>query len=148
MVSQNKLVTAGDQPQPVETDEAQNATHVMRRLAEDLARERLAQLPQSLQALSPETMRQLMHELQVHQIELEMQNDELRRVQLELEASRARYFDLYDLAPVGYLTVGESGLILEANLSAATLLGVSRSELVKRPLNRFIIKAQQDIYYL
>ncbi len=147
MVSQNKLVTPGDQPQPVETDEAQNATHVMRRRAEDLARERLAQLPQSLQALSPEAMRQLMHELQVHQIELEMQNDELRRVQLELEASRARYFDLYDLAPVGYLTVGESGLILEANLSAATLLGVSRSELVKRPFNRFIIKAQQDIYY-
>ena len=120
---------------------------MLHRRAEDLARERLAQLPQNLPALSPEAMRQLMHELQVHQIELEMQNDELRRVQLELEASRSRYFDLYDLAPVGYLTVGESGLILEANLSAATLLGVSRSKLVKRALHRFIAKAQQDIYY-
>jgi PAS domain S-box-containing protein len=76
-----------------------------------------------------------------------MQNDELRRVQRELEASHARYFDLYDLAPIGYLTVDESGLILEANLSAATLLGVSRSELVKRPITRFIVKAQQDVYY-
>ena len=83
----------------------------------------------------------------MHQIELEMQNDELRRVQLELEVSRARYFDLYDLAPVGYITVSEDGLILEANLTAATLLGVSRSALVKRPINRFIVKAQQDIYY-
>jgi PAS domain S-box-containing protein len=129
------------------SDEALSAAHVMRRRAEDLARKRLAQLPQNLQALSPEAMQQLTHELQVHQIELEMQNDELRRVQLELEASRSLYFDLYDLAPVGYLTVSASGLILEANLSAATLLGVSRSELVKRPISRFIVKAQQDIYY-
>ncbi len=52
----------------------------------------------------------------MHQIELEMQNDELRRAQQELEASRVKYFDLYDLAPVGYFTVSEQGLILEANL--------------------------------
>ncbi len=128
-------------------DPAASAAHVMRRRAEDLARERMAQLPQSLQALSPQEMQQLMHELQVHQIELEMQNDELRRSQRELEAARARYFDLYDLAPIGYLTVGESGLVLEANLSAATLLGVSRSELVKRPFRRFIVNAQQDVFY-
>jgi PAS domain S-box-containing protein len=147
MVRQKKFVTPRDQPPSAQTNEAQNAAHVMRHPAEDLARERLTQLPQSLQTLSSEAMRQLMHELQVHQIELEMQNDELRRVQLALEASRSRYFDLYDLAPVGYLTVDESGLILEANLSAATLLGVSRSELVKRPISRFIVKAQQDIYY-
>ncbi|MBU3899649.1 MAG: response regulator [Gammaproteobacteria bacterium] len=88
-----------------------------------------------------------MHELAVHQVELEMQNDELRRVQLALEASRARYFDLYDLAPVGYLTASPDGLILEANLCAATLLGVARSALAKRPLSRYIVQAQQDIYY-
>lgn len=129
------------------THDAPNAAQLMRRRAEDMALEKLAQLPQSLQVLSPEEMQQLMHELAVHQIELEMQNDELRRVQLELEASRARYFDLYDLAPVGYITVSDAGVILEANLTAATLLGVPRSALVKRPISRFIVKSQQDIYY-
>jgi hypothetical protein len=67
--------------------------------------------------------------LQVHQIELEMQNEELRRAQEELEASRARYFDLYDLAPVGYFTLSEQGLILEANLTGAGLLGLGRRDL-------------------
>ncbi len=83
----------------------------------------------------------------VHQIELEMQNEELRRTQEELEASRARYFDLYDLAPVGYFTLSEQGLILEANLTAAKLLGVARGALVKQPLSRFILPEDQDIYY-
>ena len=76
-----------------------------------------------------------------------MQNEELHRTQVELEASRARYFDLYDLAPVGYVTLSEQGLILEANLTAATLLGVARGALVKRPLPRFILPEDQDIYY-
>lgn len=93
------------------------------------------------------TTAKLMHDLQVHQIELQLQNEELRRAQVALEVSRARYFDLYDMAPVGYLTVADNGLILEANLSAANLLGVTRSTLVRRSLNRFIVKAQQDSYY-
>ena len=122
-------------------------TPELRRRAQDRARERLAQIPLTLQAQSPELMQQLMHELAVHQVELEMQNDELRRAQLALEASRARYFDLYDLAPVGYLTANAEGVILEANLYVATLLGVARSALVKRPFSRHIAKAQQDIYY-
>ena len=84
-----------------------------------------------------ETLR-LVHELQVHQVELEMQNEELRRAQEELEASRARYFDLYDLAPVGYFTVSEQGTILEANLTAATLLGIERGTLLAQPLTRFV----------
>jgi len=129
------------------THDAPNAAQLMRRRAEDMALEKLAQLPVGQQVRSPEEMQQLMHELAVHQIELEMQNDELRRVQLELEVSRARYFDLYDLAPVGYITVSDAGVILEANLTAATLLGVPRSALVKRPISRFIVKSQQDIYY-
>jgi PAS domain S-box-containing protein len=90
----------------------------------------------------------LVHELEVHQIELEMQNEELRRAQEELALSRAKYFDLYDLAPVGYLTLSEEGLILEANLTAANLLGLERSRMVNRPLTRFIVPGDQDIYYL
>ncbi|WP_114969102.1 putative bifunctional diguanylate cyclase/phosphodiesterase [Rhodoferax ferrireducens] len=97
---------------------------------------------------SPEDAQLMLHALRVHQIELEMQNEELRRVQLELDAARARYFDLYDLAPVGYCTVDEAGLILHANLTASALLGLARSELVKRPISRLIIQADQDIYYL
>jgi len=83
----------------------------------------------------------------VHQIELEMQNEELRRAQVELEASRARYFDLYDLAPVGYFTLSQQGLILEANIAAANLLGVARGALVKAPLSRFVAREDQDVYY-
>jgi len=95
----------------------------------------------------PEETSKLLHELRVHQIELEMQNEELRRTQVELETSRSRYFELYDLAPVGYFTVSEKGLILEANLIAASLLGVSRGSIGRQPLTRFIFREDQDIYY-
>ena len=98
--------------------------------------------------LSPENTRLMLHELHVHQIELEMQNDELRRTQIELEAARMRYFDLYDLAPVGYCSVSAQGLILQANLAAASLLGLSRAALAKLPISRVIFNADQDIYYL
>jgi PAS domain S-box-containing protein len=89
----------------------------------------------------------ILHELRVHQIELELQNEELRRTQAELEASWSRYFDLYDLAPVGYFTLSKKGMILEANLTAATLLGVARGALVQQPLSRYILPEDQDIYY-
>jgi len=119
----------------------------LRRRAEEIARGKSAQMPENMESLSPEEARRLLHELRVHQIELEMQNEELRRAQAELEASRARYFDLYHLASVGYFTVSEKGLILEANHMAATLLGVSRGTLVGQPLSRFILPEDQDIYY-
>jgi PAS domain S-box-containing protein len=90
----------------------------------------------------------MLHELRVHQIELEMQNEELRRAQAELDAERAAYFDLYDLAPVGYCTVSEPGLILEANLTAAGLLGVARGTLVRQRLTSFVFPADEDLYYL
>ncbi len=92
--------------------------------------------------------RELLHELKVHQVELEMQNDELRKTQLELEASREKYFDLYDMAPVGYFTVGGDWLILEANLAAAGMLGVERNRLARRPLCEWIAPEDQDIHYL
>ena len=73
----------------------------LRERAEEKARGNAVAMPADLDALSPKEARRLLHELRVHQIELEMQNEELRRAQAKLDASRARYFDLYDLAPVG-----------------------------------------------
>ena len=103
--------------------------------------------PLEIHTLSPEEVGRMLQELRVHQIELEMQNEELRVSRQELETSRTRYFDLYDLAPVGYFTLSEAGLILEANLTAAALLGVARNALVKQPLSRFIFREDQDVYY-
>ena len=98
--------------------------------------------------LSPEESQAALHELEVHQIELEMQNEELRRTQMELNTARKRYFDLYDMAPVGYCTISEKGVILEANLTAASLLGVSRLEMTESPFSHFICKEDQDSLYL
>ena len=112
------------------------------------AEERLRGKPVDPSSLSADESRRLLHELQVHQIELEMQNDELRKAQEELEGSRVKYFDLYDMAPVGYFTVSEKGSILEANLRAAQLLGVEGNRLVKQPLTRYIVPEDQDVYYL
>src|SRR5512136_844198 len=118
----------------------------LRKRAEEITRGRNLRMPENIETLSPEDGRRLLNELRVHQIELEMQNEELRRTQAELEASRARYFDLYDLAPVGYFTVCEEGMILETNLTFANLLGVARGVLVKQPLSRFILPEDEDIY--
>ena len=99
------------------------------------------------QAMSPEEIRQIFHELQVHQIELEIQNEELRLTQSELEAIKARYYDLYDLAPVGYCTLSQKGLILKTNLAVSKLLGKERSELKNQAISRFILPEDQDTYY-
>jgi PAS domain S-box-containing protein len=120
----------------------------LRRQAEEIASDKASLSPVNFDVMSPEEIRQMLHELQVHQIELEMQNEEMRSMQAEQDAARARYFDLYDLAPVGYCTISEKGLILETNLTAATMLGEDRSMLVKQPITRFILKEDQDDYYL
>lgn len=111
------------------------------------AEEKAAKIIERQETLSTEETCQILHELRVHQIELEIQNEELRLAHTELDAARARYFDLYDLAPVGYFTVSKEGLILEANLTAATLLGSAKGVLVRQPLTRFILSKDQDIYY-
>ena len=104
--------------------------------------------PEIAGALSPEETRVLVHELRVHQIELELQNDELRKTQAALDHARAEYFDLYDLAPVGYCTLSSEGLIVRANLRFATLLGSTRPFLTAQPFNRFILAEDQDLFYL
>jgi PAS domain S-box-containing protein len=80
----------------------------------------------------------LFHELEVHRIELEMQNAELQKTRDELEVSLEKITDLYDFAPVGYFSIDESGVVLDANLKSAALLGVERSRLIKRSLLLFV----------
>ena len=120
----------------------------LRQRAEDLvgAKNAVGDPVASALKVLPESL--LLHEIQVHQIELEMQNEELLRTHIELDAAKARYFDLYDLAPVGYCTLSADGVVLEANLAAATLLGIPRSALTLKALHRFFAQASQDRYYL
>ena len=107
------------------------------------------QPPENLESaeLSNEKMLRLIHELQVHQIELEMQNDELRRTQLKLIESRDKYHVLYEFAPVGYFTLDEKALIQQVNLTGADLLGLPRSKLINTNFSRFILPDVQDNFY-
>jgi diguanylate cyclase (GGDEF)-like protein/PAS domain S-box-containing protein len=95
-----------------------------------------------------EEIEKILHELQVHQVELEMQNDELRMKQMELDTARARYFDIYNLAPVSYCTLSRSSMIIEANKTAGEMFGTSREQMVEQPFFHFILKEDQDVYYL
>ncbi|MBK8358167.1 MAG: PAS domain S-box protein [Comamonadaceae bacterium] len=87
------------------------------------------------------------HALGQQKIELEMQNQELRHSQAALDLARARYFDLYDLAPVGYCTLSVEGLVREANLTAANLLGPARSALVGQPVAGFVFEKDADMFH-
>lgn len=128
------------------TQRPRDSAQQLRTLAEQNVREDAEDVTQ--ETMSPEAVKQLLHELRVHQVELEMQNEELRRSQHDIDVLRARYFDLYNLAPVGYLTLSEQGTIVEANLTSANLLGVARGSLVKRLFSSFIFLEDQDRYYL
>jgi PAS domain S-box-containing protein len=119
-----------------------NSKHADRPMMRRLYRRAQAQLRnqqrnQKSEAADPKSetnTRRLLHELQVHQIELEMQNGELEEARNKLEVLLADYTDLYDFAPVGYLSLNEQGQILKVNLTGAALLGVGRSRLLNRPL--------------
>jgi PAS domain S-box-containing protein len=110
--------------------------------------EKAALTPEKAEAVSNEASLLMLHELSVHQIELEMQNEELRETQAALSVAQSRYFDLFDMAPLGYITLSETGIIEQANLAAATLFNMGRGELYKKPLSRLISREYQDTFYL
>jgi PAS domain S-box-containing protein len=121
-----------------------NKTSSLRKRAEEF----LKKYPDAIKEITTGDVNKLVEDLHVHQIELEIQNEELRRAQSELEVSRDGYSDLYDFAPVGYVTISEKGLILQANLACADMLGVGRSSLIRKPFSRFVKMEDQDVFYL
>jgi len=115
---------------------------------EKQAQEFISKNPSAIDKIPPTDIKQLIEDLQVHQIELEMQNDELRRLQQDLENERDKYSDLYDYSPVSYFTINEKGIILEANLTAAATVGVERGLLIGSPFSDFIVGDDQDIFWV
>jgi PAS domain S-box-containing protein len=123
----------------------------MSELTESLRSRALAMLKTKVEdaiQMSPEVVARLLHELQVHQMELEIQNDELRQAQIELAHSRDNYSHLYEFAPVGYLTFDKQGGIEQANLTAATMLKVERKDLLGRKFSDFISDESLDAWHL
>jgi PAS domain S-box-containing protein len=90
--------------------------------------------------------KRLLHELQVHQLELEMQNSELQEARDKVEALLETYTDLYDFAPVGYFSVDEEGVIMEVNLTGAALMGIERSRLLHQPLRDFVKPSSRPVF--
>lgn len=89
----------------------------------------------------------LMHELLVHKVELEMQNEELRRAHAAMEEARDHYLDLYEFAPVGYITIHRNGMISEINLTGAAMLGVDRAKLINQRFSTFVADTDKDRWY-
>jgi len=106
----------------------------------------LSKKPEAISKIPLKDVKKVIHELQVHQIELEMQNDELRRAQEEIEASRSKYSDLYDFAPVGYVTLTGTGRIKEINLTGAELLGIERARIIGGVFTGFVAPESRAVF--
>jgi len=132
----------------IDNTKAKSSEKTLRQLAEVIAQEKVSEQLASETSMSPVEIQGTLHELRVHQIELEMQNEELRHTQTELMEMKERYFNLYELAPVGYLTISDKGIIMRANLTACTMLGADRRELIKKRFSECIAINDQDVYYL
>ena len=124
-------------PPPPPTPDPQAALRALRQRAE---RRRLAS--ESLPATTAPEVQRLVQELQVHQIELEMQYEELLLAQTEAESSRMQYVELYDFAPVGYCTLSRAGTVQRLNLHTSQLLGQARQRLLGRRLALFVVPAR------
>jgi len=117
--------------------------HTLRQKAEKLLKQKKGETQKPATAMD---VKKLMHELQVHQIELEMQNEELRQAYETAETALKNYTMLYDLSPLGYLTLASDGTILELNFTAADMLGERRFSLVGSNLNLFIAEDSKPVF--
>jgi PAS domain S-box-containing protein len=111
------------------------------------AQKQLSEQSARLDTLSRKDIKHLVNELGTHQIELEMQNEELRRAGVEIETSQAKYVDLYDFSPVGYFTLDRNGLIQELNLTGANMLGMEKRFLRAKPFQNFIDPAHRTVFH-
>ena len=116
----------------------------LRKRAEKL----LVETPQDMRAIPPDHVQKLIHELRVHQIELEIQNEELRRVQSELHETRDKYLDLFELAPIGYFILNDKSRILETNLTGAQMLGIKNHRSKGNSFTSYLSADSQDAFYL
>lgn len=121
---------------------------LLRRRAEAIVQKKGMGIVHSFETLTPTQIEDMIHELHLHQIELELQNEELQRVHIELENERKRYFDLYEFAPIGYCTLDAQGVIIQTNRTAALLLGLEPKDFLNHPFSAFVMHEDQDIYYL
>jgi diguanylate cyclase (GGDEF)-like protein/PAS domain S-box-containing protein len=120
----------------------------IRKLAEEKLTLQNIKQSENIEKYSLYETKKIIHELEVHQIELKMQNEELIASENELEISKKRYYNLYNMAPVGYCTLDQDGFIKEANFAISKLLGQGQHKLINQSLTKFIFEEDQDIYYL
>jgi len=131
---------------PKKPDNADDSARLLRSQAESRLRDRQKGKSELGGQKSEADIQRLLHELEVHQVELEMQNEELSEARDQLEMLLEKYTDLYDFAPVGYLTLDPAGNVRETNLTAAALLGVARSVLVNRRFGPFVAAADLPVF--
>jgi PAS domain S-box-containing protein len=148
-MSNSQIFPIGTHMSPRNAELIQPATPCLLQQAQVMSQEEaVAAATGDVGDLSPQALREVLNNLHLHQIELEMQNEELRRTQAALDTAHARYFDFYDLAPVGYVAVNEKARILQANIKTAALLDLPRAKLIGKALPSFMPVADADRYYL
>jgi len=130
-------------PKPMATKRGRSSRETLRSKAEKI----LSKHPKRTYRIPEKDAQKLIHELEIHQFELEAQNNELRIGQAEIEEIRNRYVDLYDFAPVGYFTFDQRGKIVEANLTGAHFLGLPRSRLIGMPFTFFVEDDFKDLFH-
>jgi PAS domain S-box-containing protein len=119
-----------------------------RKLLRKRAEETLRSRPSHRKTAKNADLRRLVHELEIHQIELKLQNEALRHAQVELAASRDRYTDLYEFAPLAYVTLDKNGRVIQSNWMAAEMFGVEQRDLIRASLTKFVVPESQDDWYL